>query len=53
MKEAFQDPMIFNDIYYTYYYVEMEQPQLALQHLKKRKRVSHPQYLFYVSGALS
>ena len=35
MKEAFQDPMIFNDIYYTYYYVEMKQPLLALQHLEK------------------
>lgn len=46
MKEAFQDPMIFNDIYYTYYYVEMEQPQLALQHLKKGNEYLTPNTYF-------
>lgn len=35
MKEAFEDPLIFNNIYYAYYYVKINQPKLAFEHLQK------------------
>lgn len=51
MEEAFQDPLIFNELYYAYYYLEMNQPHPAFEHLQKGPSISH-HYLFYVSRAL-
>lgn len=33
MRETFNDPFIFNEIYYTYYYNVSKQPEAALRHL--------------------
>lgn len=35
MQEALRDPLIFNEIYYTYYYVENRKPHQAFEHLQK------------------
>lgn len=35
LKKAFYDVYIFNEIYYAYYYLRIDQPQQAHEHLKK------------------
>lgn len=46
MQEAFSDPLIFNEIYYTYYYNAMGQPQLSLEHITAAKSYLTPNTYF-------
>lgn len=46
MKKALHDPLIFNEIYYAYYYVEMKQPQFVLDHLQQGAEYLTPHTYF-------
>lgn len=46
MEEAFQDPLIFNELYYAYYYLEMNQPHPAFEHLQKGAKYLTPHTYF-------
>ncbi len=46
MEEAFQDPLIFNELYYAYYYLEMKQPHSAFEHLQEGARHLTPHTYF-------
>lgn len=46
MKKALHDPLIFNEIYYAYYYVGMKQPQFALNHLQQGAEYLTPHTYF-------
>lgn len=46
MEEAFQDPLIFNELYYAYYYLEMNQSHPAFEHLQKGAKYLTPHTYF-------
>lgn len=46
MKEAFNDPYLFNEIYQTYYFNAMQQPKPALEHLTAAKNHLTPNSYF-------
>lgn len=46
MEEAFQDPLIFNELYYAYYHLEMNQSHSAFEHLQKGAKYLTPHTYF-------
>lgn len=46
MIDAFSDPLIFNEIYYAYYYVHINQAQKVLEHLQEGAKYLNPHTYF-------
>ncbi|MEG2126439.1 MAG: HAMP domain-containing sensor histidine kinase [Bacteroides sp.] len=52
MSDAFKDPILFNEIYHSYYYIGMKQPQQALVHLQKAKNLYITPHTYYMYKVL-